>query len=269
MKNHPQDKSHIAPYAEDAMSSQRRIDASRANGAKSSGPTTPEGKARSAQNGIRHGILSETLVLEEESADRFQSLFHSFQQIFTPVDEFEAVCVETMIAARWRCLRVWTMETAGLQRQMNAQPDEGLSARTRAAIAFQSQGEGLNIPDLLGRYETRYDRQFSRAYGLLLKYRRSNPPPADPAPNPENQILPSEPNPKTGHSQPTPPTAEQPAPASPVVANQERGQSASRQRHAKLGNRRPIERRRRSKRNIGALCQQLCLRKVRITAAIK
>ena len=233
------------------MSSQRRIDASRANGAKSSGPITPEGKARSAQNGIRHGILSETLVLEEESADRFQSLFHSFQQIFTPVDEFEAVCVETMIAARWRCMRVWTMETAGLQRQMNAQPDEGLSARTRAAIAFQSQGEGLNIPDLLGRYETRYDRQFSRAYGLLLKYRRSNPPLADPAPNPENQILPSEPNPKIGHSGPAPETSETPAPATaerrPASLAHARQARASRQRHANRGIRRPLDLRRRGK----------------------
>ena len=46
--------------------SQARIDASRRNGARGRGPTTPEGKAISRQNGLKHGLTGQGVVLAEE-----------------------------------------------------------------------------------------------------------------------------------------------------------------------------------------------------------
>ena len=48
-----------------------RAAASRSNGAKSRGPKTPAGKARSAQNALRHGMRAlQYVVLPDEDARR-------------------------------------------------------------------------------------------------------------------------------------------------------------------------------------------------------
>ncbi len=52
--------------------------ASRTNGAKSSGPATPEGKARSSQNAVKHGLHSKQILLPTESAEEFQALRDSY-----------------------------------------------------------------------------------------------------------------------------------------------------------------------------------------------
>jgi hypothetical protein len=50
------------------MSSERRIIASRINGAGSRSPVNKEGKLAS-RNDLRHGFLSETIVFEDESSE--------------------------------------------------------------------------------------------------------------------------------------------------------------------------------------------------------
>jgi len=49
-----------------AMASKKKIAANRRNAKKSTGPKTPEGKAVSAQNATRHGLLSRRAVLPDE-----------------------------------------------------------------------------------------------------------------------------------------------------------------------------------------------------------
>jgi hypothetical protein len=63
-----------APRATVPLSS-ARAEASRINGARSRGPKTPEGKARSSQNALKHGFrVQKHVVLPGEDAAAFQPL---------------------------------------------------------------------------------------------------------------------------------------------------------------------------------------------------
>ena len=151
------------------MTSARRIRASRANGAKSRGPKTPEGKRRSAANSTRHGLLANTVVLEDENAAAFTSLLAAFERDLHPHGDIELSLVQDMAVARWRLLRLWAIERATLQSEM-----EGLDAAAhppdvRAAMAFRALGDRSRSLDVLNRYESRFDRQYARALTLLMK----------------------------------------------------------------------------------------------------
>jgi len=197
------------------MSSQRKIDSARRNGALSKGPVTEAGKRASSQNGIRHGILTQTVVLEGESKDRFEELHAALIAEFQPRTTTEAALVETMAIARWRLLRVLAIQKAGLDLEMARQESQA-SPAYRAAIVFKNLADNSRLLDLLSRYEISFDRQFSRALSLLLKLRAASPEPSAELPEPlsglicatfdENPILRGEPNPEIEHLHSSPPS---------------------------------------------------------------
>ena len=62
-----------------------RAEASRRNGAKSNGPKTPEGKARSAQNALKHGFRAQKyIVLPCEDAAAFEALEAALMEELAP-----------------------------------------------------------------------------------------------------------------------------------------------------------------------------------------
>jgi hypothetical protein len=57
--------------------SEAQVAASRANGARSHGPTTDEGKAKCGLSNIRHALLANTVLATGESPDEFDRLLNS------------------------------------------------------------------------------------------------------------------------------------------------------------------------------------------------
>jgi hypothetical protein len=154
--------------------SERQLEANRINASKSRGPVTPEGRAKSALNSLRHGLLADTVVLEGESVERFTSLLTALNEEFDPQSATESALIENMATARWREMRLWSIEKSGLEREMGNQT-EG-SPANRAAKAFRTLCDQTNVLELLNRYESRFDRQYCRALTRLLdlKARRKN-----------------------------------------------------------------------------------------------
>ncbi len=153
------------------MATPNQIRANRANALSSTGPKTPEGKKVCAQNSIRHGMLSQTVVLEGESQDRFIDLLTSLQSQLKPRSDAEAAIVETMAIARWKQMRIWGIQKAGFDLEMARLNSSCNIPAARASIVFKNLADNSRVLDLQYRYETGYDRQYCRAYAFFLKLR--------------------------------------------------------------------------------------------------
>ena len=169
-----------------------KSETARANGAKSHGPVTPEGRAASSRNSLRHGFTATSVVLPTESQEDFQALLDSYTDQFHPQGGVEEDLVQTMAAARWRLRRISTIETTLLNNEMTSRAKEcrrelhSPDDDARLAWVFQKlAGNGQSLA-LLMRYEGTLNRSYDRAFKqlLLLQSGRPRPQPNEPKPNP-------------------------------------------------------------------------------------
>ena len=134
--------------------------AARANGAKSKGPITPEGKARSSRNALKHGLLAEYVVLEEESEENFAEFAAEFHDFLQPANPVARMLVDDLVAANWRRMRVRSIEAEIFNVAVDdckpASPSTK-GTRWRKPSATSPASRACSI--LLNRYETRFDRQ--------------------------------------------------------------------------------------------------------------
>lgn len=200
------------------MSSLRKIASARANGAKSKGPKTPEGKRKSSMNALSHGLTAENVILNNESKEEFEHLLQVYRLNFQPQGELETDLVDQMVGARWRQARYWQIEAALFDVEVVRQESEvdgfytGIDEPCRLALAFRALAADHSL-DLISRYETRLRRIYERSLHELraAQAARGVTSAAEP-----KQNLPNEPSPKNGHS-PAPPEspATPPEPADP------------------------------------------------------
>jgi hypothetical protein len=181
------------------MSTINQVSASRANGARSLGPVTPEGKKRSSRNAVRHGLLARCVVLDNESRECFDRHHAQFLDCFRPANDVELGMIEEMIAASWRQRRALAIETRLLDLAIAKEPGDDELIRLAAAYTSLSQQPQS---DLISRYETRLQRMFQRSLNNLLLLRSIELPnepgnrPVDPPDTVSVRIdLPNEPGP--------------------------------------------------------------------------
>ena len=164
------------------MPSLRLTLAARANGARSRGPATPEGKRRSSQNATRHGLLAQCIVMEDESRESFDALLAQHLDRLQPADGVEFGFIEEMVAAYWRMRRAWALETRIFENRVAAQQPGDQIDRMATAFTDLAASPGLS---LMHRYETRLHCIYQRALHNLLLLRAAS--------------IPNEPNPISEH----------------------------------------------------------------------
>ena len=90
-----------------------QIAAARRNGARSRGPVTAEGKARSSRNALTHGLAAlEHFVLEDEAPSELEELTTRLMAEVEPESEIEARLVKRMAIAFWKSERAERIEVA-------------------------------------------------------------------------------------------------------------------------------------------------------------
>src|SRR5205823_5067627 len=92
--------------------SDKQLAANRANAAKSTGPRTPEGKARSARNGGTHGFTASTFaVVRLEELDEIARLKQDIVAVYQPVNSQELFALEQMALAQQTMFRAARLES--------------------------------------------------------------------------------------------------------------------------------------------------------------
>jgi hypothetical protein len=102
------------------MSSFRQIEANRRNARLSTGPVTEEGKKRSRQNALRHGLTAETVITALEDAEDYAAFEMAVTADYDAQSAVERELVLRLASLLWRLRRATTIE-AGLFEQQARQ----------------------------------------------------------------------------------------------------------------------------------------------------
>jgi hypothetical protein len=169
-----------------------RAETARANGARSRGPFTDVGKARSRTNALKHGFRSaEFGLLADEDADAWEAHLAAVRATYLPQDPVEVHLVEGIAVAQWRELRTDRVEA-------------DVMCDIRPAFAGRSHGTNFVARDdaragtgTALRYRTQAQLEVQRAVGLLRRHRQDRlagliPPFVDEPCTPEPEPLPRE-----------------------------------------------------------------------------
>ena len=96
------------------MTTRAQMKANRKNAKKSTGPRTEEGKTRSAQNALKHGLLARDAVLPGEDPADFDRQLSALETDIRPADSLEFELVRQIADAQWRMRRLTRLETGFL-----------------------------------------------------------------------------------------------------------------------------------------------------------
>jgi hypothetical protein len=106
------------------MVTSKQVEANRKNGARSTGPKTPAGKAASSGNSRKTGLLSRELILPGESREEFDALFDQLILEHKPVGVLEISLLERVAVAMWRQRRMVRAERAQIWKAQLSQTVE-------------------------------------------------------------------------------------------------------------------------------------------------
>jgi hypothetical protein len=92
------------------MTTPRKAEANRHNALMSTGPRTPAGKAAVRLNALKHGLLSQEILLPRGDGEALRELGERLRAELQPVGELESLLVDRITAVLWRLRRLGKVE---------------------------------------------------------------------------------------------------------------------------------------------------------------
>ena len=105
----------------------------RQNSQKSTGPRTEEGKARSSQNSLKHGLRAVKLALPSEDPEALQMRHEQWNELFRPQDLLEYTLVQMVFRAALQMDRCARFQTATAASQVRSRTNRAVN-RTEAEV---------------------------------------------------------------------------------------------------------------------------------------
>jgi hypothetical protein len=156
----------------------RRIAANKQNAAKSTGPRTADGKARSSQNALKHGLTARTALLPSEDPAEFAAFCEELFSFLQPQGALEEKLVDRAVSLWWRLQRIPAIE--GALFDATAEENEFIGMNeiyggfqpTTESIKLGRVAATLLRSDLIGRLD-RHEASLQRHFSLILKELRA------------------------------------------------------------------------------------------------
>ena len=141
------------------MANAAQFAANQANAQHSTGPLTDQGKAASARNRLNHGFRSSTIRLPGDERAEYEEL------------------TREMADAEWRLRRVRLHMESAISRHMSklAEENPDLNPLDLQSLAVETLGQTGGSHSTCSystwlRYETKFERQYDRAYATWTRY---------------------------------------------------------------------------------------------------
>jgi len=158
------------------MTTEKQIQANRENAKKSTGPKTPEGKANSRCNALKHGLRGEKLLMPEDMPEDYQDLKDGIDEEYQPQTASEEFQAGRIAMLTWRLDRASRIDVGMLQLSRLEMPrhpnhDQAMAeigkgpwllngADVELSMAFANRMRSLGN---VSRYERHIDLSLSRA----------------------------------------------------------------------------------------------------------
>ena len=133
------------------MASAAHFAANQANAQSSTGPSTPEGKARVSQNALQHGLTARHIVMRPDEQGEYNTLQNALLEELHPQGAVESVTFQELLHSAWTLHRFRRIEAEVSTGEIGDFMDPAVTA----------------VLDRLSRYQSRAQRAYYKALSEL------------------------------------------------------------------------------------------------------